>query len=57
MGDSISASQIEQTLTALRGDLFYTDASYQLRPVAGGYWLHFDAKDKKISDVCHQSQV
>ena len=50
-GDSISVSQIEQTLTALRGDLFYTDASYQLRPMAGGYWLHFDAKDKKISDV------
>jgi NTE family protein len=50
-GDSISGVQIDQTLTALRGDLFYTDASYQLRPMAGGYWLHFDAKDKKISDV------
>lgn len=50
-GDSISGSQIEQTLTALRGDLFYTDASYQLRPMPGGYWLHFDAKEKKISEV------
>jgi NTE family protein len=50
-GDSISGVQIEQTLTALRGDLFYTDASYQLRPMAGGYWLSFNAKDKKISEV------
>lgn len=50
-GDSISSKQIEQAITSLRSELFYTDASYQLKPVAGGYWLHFDVKSKKISQV------
>lgn len=50
-GDSVSSRQIEQVMTSLRSELFYTDATYQLRPVAGGYWLHFSVKDKKISEI------
>ncbi len=50
-GDSVSSDQIEQTLTAIRGDLFYADAEYVLRPMPGGYWLKIEAKEKKVSQM------
>lgn len=50
-GDSISSEQIEQTITALRSDLFYTDATYQLQQMPGGDWLQIEAKEKKISQI------
>jgi len=50
-GDSISSEQIEQAITALRGDLFYADAEYVLRQMPGGYWLKIGAKEKKLSQI------
>ncbi len=50
-GDSISSEQIDQSITALRGDLFYADAEYVLRQMPGGYWLKLEAKEKKISQI------
>lgn len=50
-GDSISSQQIEQAVTALRGDLFYTDAQYSLRQMPGGYWLMLSAKGRKVSQL------
>lgn len=50
-GDSISSSQIEQTITAMRSFLFYRDAKYELRPIPGGYWLLIKAAPKRASEV------
>ncbi len=50
-GDSISSTQIEQTITAMRSFLFYRDAKYELRPMAGGYWLLIKAGEKRASEV------
>ena len=50
-GDSISSTQIEQTITAMRSFLFYRDAKYELRPMPGGYWLLIRAAEKRASEV------
>jgi len=50
--DSISISQIEKIITALRGNLFYNDASYQLKEEQGGaYHLSIDTEGKKASKI------
>lgn len=50
-GDSISSTQIEQAITAMRSFLFYRDAKYELRPIPGGYWLLIKAAQKRASEV------
>ena len=50
-GDSISSTQIEQAVTAMRGFLFYRDVKYELRPMPGGYWLLIKASPKRDSEI------
>ena len=50
-GDSVSSTQIEQAITAMRSFLFYRDAKYQLHPIPGGYWLIFKAAPKRASEI------
>jgi len=47
----MTTQQIEQIITALRGPLFYNDASYQLTGEADGYRLAIDTEGKKASQV------
>lgn len=49
--DSISITQIEKAITALRGNLFYNDASYQITEKNNGYCLNIDTEGKKASQV------
>ena len=50
-GDSISSTQIEQAITAMRSFLFYRDVKYELRPMPGGYWLLIKASPKRDSEL------
>lgn len=49
--DSISIGQIENAVTALKGNLFYNDATYHLNNTGKGYNLSIESEGKKAAQM------
>ena len=50
-GESVTINDIEKALTALRTNLFYNDASYQIEYRKDGYAINIESEGKKTAEL------